>query len=52
MVIEQILQNLKAYCEEMHGSCVGCQYATDRDDNFRCKIQQITGTYPDTWKEV
>ena len=51
MVIEQILINLKAYCEEQDGSCYGCQYASDKDDDFACKIQQITGTYPDTWKE-
>ena len=51
MVIEQILHNLKAYCEEQHGSCVGCQYVTDRDeDDCECRIQQITGTYPDTWR--
>lgn len=51
MVIEQILQNLKAYCEEQDGSCYGCQYASDKDNDFECIIQHITGTYPDTWKE-
>lgn len=51
MVIEQILINLKAYCEEQDGSCYGCQYASDKDNDFECMIQHITGTYPDTWKE-
>lgn len=52
MIIEQTLINLKHYCQEQNGSCVGCQYATNRDDDYRCKIQSITGTYPDTWKEM
>lgn len=51
MVIEQILKNLKEYCESQHGSCIGCQYASDCTDDYACRIQQITGTYPDTWKE-
>lgn len=52
MMIEQILMNLKAYCEERDGNCYGCQYASDKDNNFECIIQHITGNYPAHFEEA
>lgn len=46
----KVLIDLKNFCESRDGSCVGCLYATDRTDGYECRIQHITGTYPDTWK--
>lgn len=46
----RILSNIKICCDEQDGSCRRCPYCTNRDDDYRCMIQSITGTYPDSWK--
>ena len=47
-----ILRSIKDICHLYNGSCVGCPYVSDRDDDYHCRVQRITGTYPDSWKEV
>ena len=50
--MNKILSMISLECKYRRGNCVGCAYATDRFDDYRCNIQFITGTYPDSWKEI
>ena len=45
----KVLMNIRNEC----GTCKGCPYSgKDEYGDFYCRIQAITGTYPDSWKEV
>ena len=45
----KILMNIRKECN----CCQGCPYSgRDEYDDLYCRIQRITGTYPDSWKEV
>ena len=46
------LEELHEHCQERDGICYGCIFASDRDNDFECRIKAITGTYPDTWKPM
>ena len=44
------LEELRDHCNVRDGKCYGCIFASDRDNDYECRIKAITGTYPDTWK--
>lgn len=51
--MEKILGLIRKKCKDNESqTCYGCPYASDRMNDYQCRIQRITGTYPDTWKEV
>lgn len=52
MAINTYLEDLRDYCKERDGKCPGCIFASNRDNDYECYVKLITGTYPDSWKEL
>lgn len=46
------LEEIREHCNERDSKCFGCIFASDRDNDYECRIKAITGTYPDSWKEM
>lgn len=39
-------------CKERDGNCYGCLFASYKNNDYDCLVKRITGTYPDSWKEL
>lgn len=46
------LEELHEHCEQRDGKCLGCIFASDRDNDYECYVKLITGTYPDSWRKL
>lgn len=48
-----ILMNIIKECDSCGIDCELCPFsAEDEYNDLYCRIQRITGTFPDSWKEV